>query len=83
VIITRIEGDQFHVESPGFWEGLGFFDGKVYLGVFRYSDDSRHGSLGKAVGTHRATLQSDGSFKVQGSFQGQGFGEFEVVWTRL
>jgi hypothetical protein len=35
------------------------------------------------VGTHRAILQRDGSFKVHGSFHGDGFGEFDVVWEKL
>ena len=83
VVITRIRGNEYRIEAPGFWQGVGFFDGKTYLGVFRYPDDSKHGSLVKAAGTHRATLQPDGSFKVHGSFSGEGFGEFDVVWNRL
>ena len=83
VVITRIRGNEYRVEASGFWSGVGFFDGKTYLGVFRYPEDSKHGSLTKAVGTHRATLQKDGSFKVRGSFDGNGFGEFEVVWKKL
>lgn len=83
VFITIVDGHTYRVSSPGFWEGVGFFDGKVYMGVFRYPDDSKHGSLTKAVGTHRAVLQKDGSFKVHGSFSGEGFGEFDVEWKKL
>jgi len=53
--------------------------------VFRYPDDTRHGSLTRAVGIHRAELQKDGSFQVHGSFntKGEDLGEFEVVWKPL
>lgn len=83
VVITRIQGNEFRVVAPGFWDGVGFFDGKVYVGVFRYPADSKHGSLSKATGNHRATLQSDGSFKVIGSFRGDGARDFEVTWKKI
>jgi hypothetical protein len=85
VVIRRIEENRYAVENPGNWIGVGIFDGKTYWGVFRYPDDTRHGSLTRAVGIHRAELQKDGSFQVHGSFntKGEGLGEFEVVWKPL
>jgi hypothetical protein len=87
VVIRKLDDHRYAVENPGNWTGVGIFDGKTYWGVFRYPDDSRHGSLTRAVGIHRAERQRDGSFKVFGSFSGgggsQGLGEFEVAWKPL
>lgn len=85
VVIRKLDTDRYSVVNPGNWVGVGIFDGKTYWGVFRYPDDTRHGSLTRAVGVHRAELQKDGSFKVHGSFNsnGHGLGEFDVVWKRL
>jgi hypothetical protein len=81
VIITTIARGQYRIENPGFWMGVGLFDGKVYWGVFAYPSDTRHGSLAGVRGVQRAELQPDGSFKVHGSFA-PGASEFDVVWTR-
>lgn len=81
VIITAIARGQYRIENPGFWMGVGLFDGKVYWGVFAYPSDTRHGSLAGVRGVQRAELQPDGSFKVHGSFA-PGASEFDVVWTR-
>ncbi len=81
VIITAIARRQYRIENPGFWMGVGLFDGKVYWGVFTYPSDTRHGSLAGVRGVQRAELQPDGSFKVHGSFA-PGASEFDVVWTR-
>ena len=83
VVITSLGGDRYRIESPGFWEGVGIFDGKVYWGVFRYPQTSHHQSLANVCGLHRAELQPDRSFKVHGSFNSSGFGEFDLEWTRL
>ncbi len=85
VLIRRLDRNRYSVENPGNWSGVGIFDGKVYWGVFRYPDDTRHTSLVRAVGIHRAELQKDGSFKVHGSFSGDGhgLGEFDVEWKKL
>jgi hypothetical protein len=81
VVITAIAHGQYRIENPGFWMGVGMFDGKVYWGVFAYPSDTRHGSLAGVRGVQRAELQPDGSFKVHGSFA-PGASEFDVVWTR-
>jgi hypothetical protein len=83
VRITALGGDRYRVDSPGFWEGVGIFDGHTYWGVFRYPANSRTAALGNVCGLHRAELQPDRSFKVHGSFNSQGFGEFDVIWNRL
>ena len=80
VVITAIAHHQYRIENPGFWMGVGMFDGKVYWGVFAYPSDTRHGSLAGVRGVQRAELQPDGSFKVHGSFA-PGASEFDVVWT--
>lgn len=84
VVIRRLDDHRYAVENPGNWTGVGIFDGKTYWGVFRYPDDTKHGSLMRAVGVHRAERQKDGSFKVHGSFSGggQGLGEFDVEWKK-
>lgn len=85
VVIRKIADNRYSVENPGNWAGVGIFDGRTYWGVFRYPDDTKHGSLMRAVGIHRAERQKDGSFKVHGSFsgEGQGLGEFDVLWKKL
>jgi len=85
VVIRHLDDHRYAVENPGNWSGVGIFDGKTYWGVFRYPDDTKHGSLMRAVGVHRAERQKDGSFKVHGSFSGggQGLGEFDVEWKKL
>jgi hypothetical protein len=85
VVIRKLDDYRYAVENPGHWTGVGIFDGKIYWGVFRYPDDTRHGSLTRAVGIHRAERQRDGSFRVHGSFSGDGhgLGEFDVEWSRL
>ncbi|HTM58429.1 MAG TPA: hypothetical protein VL123_08450 [Candidatus Udaeobacter sp.] len=83
VLISSLGGDRYRIDSPGFWEGVGIFDGKTYWGVFRYPTNSHHASLANVCGLHRAELQGDRSFKVHGSFNSTGFGEFDLVWTRL
>jgi hypothetical protein len=85
VVIRRLDEHRYAVENAGNWTGVGIFDGKIYWGVFRYPDDTKHGSLTRAVGIHRAERQRDGSFRVHGSFGGDGhsLGEFDVEWTKL
>jgi hypothetical protein len=83
VRITALGGDRYRADSPGLWEGVGIFDGHIYWGVFRYPLDSHHASLANVCGLQRAELQPDRSFKVHGSFNSTGFGEFDIVWNRV
>jgi hypothetical protein len=81
VIITATAHGEYRAENPGFWNGVGLFDGKVYWGVFAYPKGTRHGSLENVHGVQRAELQPNGSFKVHGTFAPGGSG-FDVTWTR-
>ena len=54
------------------WEGVGFFDGTSYWGVFR--------GLAGATGTHRGLLGSDGSLTVHGEYTTGRTGSFETIW---
>lgn len=83
VRITALGGDRYRADSPGLWEGVGIFDGHTYWGVFRYPINSHHASLANVCGLHRAEVQPDRSFKVHGSFNSSGFGEFDIVWNRV
>ena len=83
VRITALGGDRYRADSPGLWEGVGIFDGHTYWGVFRYPNTSHHASLANVCGLHRAEVQPDRSFKVHGSFNSSGFGEFDIVWNRV
>jgi hypothetical protein len=87
VVVRHLEGNRYATENPGNWDGVGIFDGKTYYGIFRYPDTSRHGSLARVVGIHRAERQRDGSFKVHGSFgatsDGHELGQFDVTWKKL
>jgi hypothetical protein len=81
VIITALAHGEYRTENPGFWKGVGLFDGKIYWGVFQYPPGTRHGSMQNVRGVQRAELQPDGSFKVHGTFA-PGSSDFDVTWTR-
>lgn len=69
------------LRQAGEWEALGFFDGKDYWGLFRWSVPARPGSPGPQYGTHHGVHQADGSLRVRGALQGTAT-DFEQIWTR-
>lgn len=80
VTITRIAGDAYHVTGPQ-WEGVGFFDGTSCWGVFRESRPVGPSQAVGASGTHRGTLQPDGSLFVHGEYTHGRTGSFDSVWS--
>jgi hypothetical protein len=80
VVIKRLSKNRYRLTTPGWWEGVGIFDGKMYYGVYRYHDD--RGQWAGVWGTHHARFMPDGSFVVQGKNTIKRTGEFESVWTR-
>ncbi len=81
IVIKELSENEFHIESPKVWHGMGIFDGQNYLGVFRYYDNV--GRLSGVIGTHHAELRSDGSFAVHGTNIINATGEFDNVWNKL
>jgi hypothetical protein len=81
VIVTRLGLNQYRVERPGEWVGLGFFDGQDYAGVFYYPDDTTWGELAGAMGEHRGRLQGNGQFRIRGEFTKGSQSAFELFWV--
>jgi TonB family protein len=80
VTITRLAGDAYRVLGPQ-WEGVGFFDGKSYWGIFR--SERRAGSPESTAvsGTHQGTLRPDGSLGVHGEYTQGRTGSFDSAWS--
>ena len=83
LIITRIEGDQFRLESPNVWDGVGIFDGFVYFGIFKYKHTFENKNFAGVWGNHHAIIQDDGSFIVKGTNIIGMDGEFRNTWNIL
>jgi hypothetical protein len=60
VIITRLTGDYYRVFNPEDWEGVGFFDGEFYHGVFKFNEKAHPPDRRGNWGAHRARLHGDG-----------------------
>jgi len=82
VVITRLSDNQYRVENPRQWDGVGIFDGKVYRGVFRYKDTMAYEPFRGRWGLHEAVLRADGSLAVRGQFLTGGSDAFDVIWVR-
>jgi protein TonB len=65
----------YHAHSDT-WDGVGMFDGTMYLGVFRMA--ARESTV---AGTHMGKLQADGTLAVHGEFA-KGGKPFDVLWKR-
>ena len=83
LIIERIKDNQFRLESPNVWDGVGIFDGFVYFGIFKYKITFENKAFAGVWGNHHAIIQDDGSFIVKGTnVIGMG-GEFRNTWNIL
>lgn len=79
--IEKIRNDQYKLtgtDKEKTWHGTGFFDGRIYWGVWYY--ESNNGKMA-VYGTHKATLQKNGTFIALLSFAGKPFGS-EYVWSK-
>ncbi len=81
VVITKIGPNQYRVENPFQWEGVGIFDGEEYNGVFRYKDTMAYEPFRGMFGMHHAKIRSDGSLAVHGSFRDENMNDFHVIWV--
>lgn len=67
VTLTRLTGDYYKVHNPD-WEGVGFFDGEYYYGVFKMNDRAtppeRRGNWG--AHRNRLSLGKESPFEVFG-----------------
>lgn len=76
VSIKAVDAGVYRAFGDG-WEGVGFFDGATYWGVFhpvRGAGTEPHGTL-------RGTLRPDGSLAVHGEIVAKAPRGFDVVWT--
>jgi protein TonB len=78
LIITRVSRDGYRVVAKK-WEGLGFFDGFNYRGVFRLVPDSAGSN--PVTGTHVGDRGPRGLVKIHGQYASGRSGEFEAEWS--
>lgn len=75
VVLTLLKPGYYHAHSDA-WDGVGMFDGAVYLGVFRMA-----GRESTVAGTHVGKIQADGSFAIRSEFANGGKA-FDAIWKR-
>ena len=83
LIIRNIEGNQYSLESPNVWDGVGIFDGLIYFGIFKYKHSFENKNFSGVWGNHHAILQDDGSFIVKGTNRIGMVGEFRNTWNTI
>lgn len=79
VIISRLSGNQYRVESTLQWEGVGSFDGQTYMGTFRYKDTIYDKRFLNVAGVHRGEVQNDRSIRIHGKNLVNLDGEFSYI----
>jgi protein TonB len=79
--VKRLFGDFYRLtsESEG-WDGVGVLEGRMYLGVFRYSG---RGAPTGMTGEHLIQWTDADHATVRGAFVSKEHGEFEANWARL
>jgi TonB family protein len=80
ITVTKLGDNAYGLRGLD-WEGVGFFDGTSYWGVFQVRSLTRALDPGSAMGTHRATLRPDGSLAVHVEYSRSGIGSFDEVWS--
>jgi len=83
LIIKKISSNQYSIESPNVWEGVGVFDGLIYFGIFKYKHTFENKNFSGVWGTHHAILQDNGSFIVKGINRIGMVGEFRNTWNAI
>ena len=82
--ISHIADETFAIHFPEHWIGTGVFDGRVYLGVYRYLDphpiDSKFAGT---MGIHCAVRIEENSYRVLGFNANRSHGAFVLSWTKL
>ena len=64
--IIHLSDNYYRVENPE-WEGVGLFDGDMYYGIYKVSDDDAEDSVRGNWGAHRARfLKADNKFELFG-----------------
>lgn len=84
-IITIVPvGDGIYAIDGGTWRGAGFFDrdSLKYWGAFQDEPAGRTKDKSRASGTHRGTLELDGSIKIEGEYTSGFTGRYRDVWRR-
>lgn len=83
VIIKHIGDNMFRLTSPNVWDGVGIFDGKMYIGVFEYKHSFGNAHLSGIYGNHYAIRQDDGSFVFVGANKIGLTGEFTFTLSKI
>lgn len=82
VTIMRVVAavDEAYTVVADQWEGVGFFDGKTYWGVFRYSRSVSPPELAGVRGIHTGILHSNGALAIHGDFPDGRAKQFDAIW---
>ena len=81
VSIQRTRADSYYLVGPD-WEGVGFFDGRTYRGVFRFDEAPRESMFARASGWHFIELDGD-ALLVQSEVENDQHDRFSDTWTRV
>lgn len=77
--IRQMRQDMYLADNA-IWKGIGFFDGKFYLGIFKYIESSNRFS--NVFGSHKGELQSDGTLKIHGVNLANMLSSFDITWEK-
>ena len=80
--ITHVADNVYRlVAGDGSWEGIGTFDGKTYIGVWKYRDTVKDKQYLGMWGVHKAKLDAKGSLSVEARNMVQKH-DFRLVWIK-
>jgi TonB family protein len=81
VSIQRTRTGSYYLVGPD-WEGVGFFDGRTYRGVFRFDEAPRESLFARSSGWHFIELDDD-ALLVQSELENDDHDRFSDTWTRM
>ncbi len=81
VIVTPTGPHTMDLESSSRWVGSGELDSAGYHGGFRYPKTASDPTSEDLRGTHEATAEPDGRWRVHGEFVDERGRAFDVTWT--
>lgn len=79
VTLSSVAEGIYRAESA-VWSGVGLFDGKLYIGLFRYKDNAQ--DFAGVLGLHVGTPKEEGLFSIKGTNVEKQTGSFEITWRR-
>lgn len=81
VSIRRTREGCYYLVGPD-WDGVGFFDGQLYRGVFRFEASARETTFAGAAGWHFIEVDGD-ALQVQSELETEARDRFRDTWTQL